>query len=82
MSEMHNMKLVNQLDALRLNFDLLEKNISGHDVVAETIHSTFRKIHNIKSNLFFINRPQSLRLTYYMESRFLLSVDCPAHNTL
>lgn len=70
MDDMENKNLDEQLDLLLQNFNKLERNISEQEIIAEIIHSTFKKIHYIKSSLFFLKRELSLKLTYFMESHF------------
>ncbi len=59
-----------QLSELELNLLDFEKRSRNGENVADSIHTTFQHIHNIKSNLFLINHEKSLKLTYYMENHF------------
>ena len=70
MSKIQGTKLTDQLNSLLEYFGLLKDRSQNHENIADIIHSSFKLIHNIKSNLFLMDHNKSLKMTYYMESYF------------
>lgn len=70
MSKVKQLKLDEQLTALKEDFGMLAEKLSEHENIADSINNTYRKIHNLKSNLFLIDHNASLKMLYLIENHF------------
>lgn len=70
MSKVKQLNLEEQLSKLKEDFSILADKLLDQENISDSINNTYRKIHNLKSNLFLIDHKSSLKLVYLMENYF------------
>ncbi|MBB6478610.1 response regulator [Spirochaeta isovalerica] len=63
-------RIEEQLIRLDRDISLLEKKLSDQENILESIGSTYRRIHNLKSSLFLMDLNESLKHVYLLEQIF------------